>query len=65
MNPRRWLNGLVLLVALLAMWTASYAQAQTPCPYATIRLDTDQSVDVDAICDAARPWADRRPPVSV
>ena len=58
MKHRRLLNVLALLVVLAAMWTAASAQAQTPCPYADIRLDTDQAVDIDAICDAAHPWAD-------
>lgn len=34
------------------------AHAQEPCPYATLRIDTAQPVDTDAICTAAEPWAD-------
>ena len=56
MNTRRWLSTLALFVILIMPWGASYAQP--PCPHADIRLDTDQAVDVDALCDAARPWAD-------
>jgi len=56
MNSRRWLGIFVLLAMLLTTWTASYAQPA--CPHADIILDTDQTVDGDAICDAARPWAD-------
>ncbi len=56
MKSRRWLGALVLLVILIVPWTAS--RAQPPCPHTDIRLDTDQAIDVDALCDAARPWAD-------
>jgi hypothetical protein len=58
MNYRRLLNVLTLLLIVAAMWTAAHALAQAPCPYADIRLEADRPVDADAICDAARPWAD-------
>jgi hypothetical protein len=58
MNYRHLMTVLAVLVGLTAMWTAARAQAQPPCPYADIRLDTEQSVDADAICNAAQPWAD-------
>jgi hypothetical protein len=29
------------------------------CPYATIELDTAQSVDVSSICEAAQPWSEK------
>ncbi len=58
MNYRRLLSALALLMIVAVMGIAARAQAQSPCPYADIRLDTDQAVDTDAICDAARPWAD-------
>jgi hypothetical protein len=56
MKLRRWLSMFGFFVILIVPWTASHAQP--PCPHADIRLDTEQAVDVDAICDAARPWAD-------
>lgn len=58
MNRRRWSSVWVLLVVLTTAWGASPARAQSTCPYADVRLDTDQAVDVEAICDVARPWAD-------
>ncbi len=58
LNYRRLLNVLTLPIVLAAMGVAARAQAQAPCPYADIRLDTDQAVDADAICNAAQPWAD-------
>jgi hypothetical protein len=57
-NYKRWLNTLALLVVVGAVWIAARAQAQARCPYADIRLDTDWPLDADAICNAARPWAD-------
>jgi len=58
MNYRHLMTVLAVLVVWAAVWTATRAQAQPPCPYADIRLDTEQSVDADAICNAAQPWAD-------
>jgi hypothetical protein len=58
MNYRQLLKVLALLVVLATMWTAARAQAQAPCPYADIRLETELPVDADAICNAAQPWAD-------
>ncbi|MDY7042495.1 MAG: hypothetical protein SVX38_16710, partial [Chloroflexota bacterium] len=58
MNYRRLLSALMLFAAAASLGTAVCAQPQPECPYADIRLDTGQAVDVDAICEAAQPWAD-------
>ena len=58
MNDRQQVSTLVLLVALIVAATVTRVQAQPTCPYADIRLDTGQAVDVEAICETARPWAD-------
>ena len=59
MKPQRWLTGLALVVVLTVLCAASRAHAQPPCPHAEIRLDSSQEVDRTAICEAARPWADK------
>ncbi|TVQ17498.1 MAG: hypothetical protein EA367_17550 [Leptolyngbya sp. DLM2.Bin15] len=38
-------------------WMAP-AMAQA-CPYATVRLETERSVDADLLCQAAQPWSNR------
>jgi len=58
MSYRQVLSALAALVLTAALGMIAYAQAQPPCLYADIRLDTELSVDTQAICEAARPWAD-------
>ena len=58
MDYRRRLTQLALLVVVAAVWPIVRADAQAPCPHADIRLDTEQVVDVDAICNTAQPWAE-------
>ena len=61
MNPKdRYLSpARAFFVALIftLLWTGLHAQAQPSCTHADIRLDTELTVDADAICEAARPWA--------
>jgi hypothetical protein len=59
MNHRRALGVLTLLIGAVAAWGAIGVYAQPACPYANIRLDTTQAVDVEAVCDAAQPWAEK------
>ncbi len=58
MENKRWVISFILLVALVAVQTVGHVRAQTDCPYAEIRLDTDLEVDTEAICEAAQPWAE-------
>ncbi len=58
MGHKRWVKLFILLAALVAMQAMPQTQAQSSCPYADIRLDTDLTVDTEAICEAARPWAE-------
>jgi hypothetical protein len=51
-------GALLLLVVAAMFWTGPFARAQSPCPYAEFLLETDQPVDREAICDAARPWGE-------
>ncbi|MDA0266383.1 MAG: hypothetical protein O3A14_05345 [Cyanobacteria bacterium] len=41
----------------LALMGARPVLAQS-CPYAILRLETQQYVDADAVCEAARPWSE-------
>jgi hypothetical protein len=59
MNNRRTLGALILLVGLVAAWGGIGVSAQASCPHAQIHLDTSQTVDVQAVCDAARPWDEK------
>jgi hypothetical protein len=59
MNRTGWLVRLILLVGLIIGWTEALARAQSSCSHVTIRLDSAQALDSDAICLAARPWADK------
>lgn len=47
-----------LLVAIASMGWMAPAMAQA-CPYATLNLATEQSVDADLLCQAAQPWSNR------
>ena len=58
MSHRLWLNISFLLAILATAGAIKHVQAQSICPYADINLDTDQTVDVEAICEAAQPWAE-------
>ena len=58
MNCGRAISALVTLAMVVAFLTSISVFAQPACPYADIRLDSAQAVDVGAVCDAARPWAD-------
>ncbi|NEP18737.1 MAG: hypothetical protein F6J97_17860, partial [Leptolyngbya sp. SIO4C1] len=49
----------ILLSLLVWGLSATSSWAQTACPYATLRLDTAQAVDREAICQAAQAWSDR------
>ncbi|MBF2036067.1 MAG: hypothetical protein IGR92_11490 [Leptolyngbyaceae cyanobacterium T60_A2020_046] len=42
----------------LSLVFAPPAVAQTPCPYAIVRIESQQAVDQAAVCEAAKPWAD-------
>jgi hypothetical protein len=55
-SSNKTLAGLLALAVLA--WVVPSVQAQPACPYADIQLDTEQSVDVEAVCEAAQPWAD-------
>ena len=57
MNSRRLLTVWVLVLLVATLWGTTHAQAQTDCPYAKFKLDTEQTVDVNAICNAAQPWS--------
>jgi DNA repair exonuclease SbcCD ATPase subunit len=55
MENKRWV---ILFILLVAVRTVGHVRAQTDCPYAEFRLDTDLEVDTEAICEAAQPWAE-------
>ena len=48
------------LLVFLAIWVlARPGRAQSPCPHVDFRLDTTLSVDREAVCTAAKAWAER------
>ncbi len=51
--------GATVSMLLSATLLSAPALAQTPCPYATLRIETVQPVDPEAICEAARPLAEK------
>jgi hypothetical protein len=54
----RWWPMLVGLCLLALATGAASGPAQTACAYAILRLETSQPVDAEAICQAAKPWAE-------
>ncbi len=48
-----------VLIPLSTHFFDAPALAQAPCPYATLRLESAQPVDPGAICEAARPLAEK------
>jgi hypothetical protein len=49
---------LAMAMLLAAIGLVQRAQAQSPCPHVDFRLETTQSLDQEAICEAAEPWAE-------
>jgi uncharacterized protein (UPF0335 family) len=47
-----------LLIAIASMGWMAPAMAQA-CPYATLNLATERSIDANLLCQAAQPWSDR------
>ncbi len=58
MKSAKALIYVALLLFGLGVVQLPAAQAQAICPYAQIRVDAAQSLDEDAICNAAQPWSD-------
>ncbi len=54
-----WTSLLAPAAALAIVLAVRLVVAQSTCPYAEFRLDTEVDVDVDAICQAAKPWSDK------
>jgi len=64
MNPKhgiRWIWAGILLAIILMFLAvlADRAYGQSSCPEVTIRNDSIQTIDTQAICDAARPFFDK------
>lgn len=51
--------GATFSMLLLTTLLSAPALAQATCPYATLRIETMQPVDPQAICEAARPLAEK------
>ena len=48
----------IIVAMTLTLWRTVNVVAQTNCPYATLVFETTMLVDAEAICQAAKPWAD-------
>ncbi|MGD1907771.1 MAG: hypothetical protein ACFB0C_17525, partial [Leptolyngbyaceae cyanobacterium] len=57
MGSRALLKRLPFFLGLPLVLLGRPATAQN-CPYAILRLETQQYVDADAVCEAARPWSE-------
>ncbi len=49
---------LPLLLGVPLAWLGQLPAIAQNCPYAILRLETQQYVDADAVCEAARPWSE-------